>query len=490
MAGELSSDRTWGGYTTITGDVTVPVDRTLEIKPYAFVEFENNATLKIYGTLIASGDVFSPNADIVVYNGAQVKVTGDLTLRAELTIKSGVTVEFLANSDDTGGGTDRTKSELIVKGTLNAGAGNVTFRSSNDTPSAPEWQGIYVESGGRATLTNVTIRDGVRCAQAAQGGSLALTNPTLVNCGTPPTISGAQTPTFREHNEVAVATYSATDAESDAVTWSLVNENDDDAFSIDSSGGMLSFQTPPDYEEPTAAGHAADADLATRNAYSVTVLAEDGQGASTEYEVTVTVTNEEEPGTVTLSSSQPRVGTALTAELSDPDEGVNNVRWAWSYSSARGARGGWEEPGGTDRLWSTFRPYPLLVGQPLRARAVYDDGYGDNNQAQSALTEPVVDVPDPPGNLTAEVEDGQVALTWETPADNGSALTGYEYRHSDDGARTWAPDWGTIRDSDAETTSHRLESLTNGTAYTFEVRAVNAVGEGDSSRGTTPPARS
>ena len=287
-----------------------------------------------------------------------------------------------------------------------------------------------------------------------------------------------------------MATYTATDAESDAVTWSLVDENDDDAFSIDSSGGMLSFQTPPDYEAPTAAGHAADADLATRNAYSVTVLAEDGQGASTEYEVTVTVTNVEEPGIVTLSSSQPQVGVPLRADLSDPDGGANNVRWAWLYSSARGARGVWEEPGGTDRLWSTFRPYSLLVGQQVRARAVYDDGQGADKQAQSALTEPVVGAAGPaPGALTAEVGDGQVALTWETPADNGSALTGYEYRHSSDGARTWAPDWGTIRDSEAETTSHRLERLTNGTEYTFEVRAVNAVGAGDSARGTATPGR-
>ena len=98
-------------------------------------------------------------------------------------------------------------------------------------------------------------------------------------------------------------------------------------------------------------------------------------------------------------------------------------------------------------------------------------------------------VPDPPHNLRATVGNGQVTLSWKTPADNGSAITGYEYRHSSDGARTWAPDWGTIRDSDAETTSHRLERLTNGTAYTFEVRTVNAVGAGDSARVAATPGR-
>ncbi len=122
-----------------------------------------------------------------------VRVSGDVTVPdgVTLTIESGAVVQFLANTDNTGSGNDTGKSELIVAGTLDASAADITFRSSNDADDASnsDWYGIHIESGGRATLTNVTIRDGVRCAQAAQGGSLALTNPTLVNCGTPPTIS-------------------------------------------------------------------------------------------------------------------------------------------------------------------------------------------------------------------------------------------------------------------------------------------------------------
>ena len=303
-------------------------------------------------------------------------------------------------------------------------------------------------------------------------------------------IEGPTTISFAENREDRVAAYrfsTPSDLELSESTYRLeLSDIEDSAlFQLDRQG-RLSFLSAPDFEAP------ADADQ--NNLYSVWLRAapsSEGEGAGVRAEgpptftkqVEVTVTNEEEPGTVTLSSTQPQVGVPLRADLSDPDGGVTNVRWAWSYSSARGARGVWEEPGGTDRLWSTFTPYSLLVGQQVRARAVYDDGHGADKQAQSALTEPVVGAPDPPGALTAEVGDGQVALTWETPADNGSALTGYEFRHSSDGARTWAPDWGTIRDSDAETTSHRLERLTNGTEYTFEVRAVNGVGAGDSARG-------
>ena len=48
--------------------------------------------------------------------------------------------------------------------------------------------------------------------------------------------------------------------------------------------------------------------------------------------------------------------------------------------------------------------------------------------------------PDAPENLEAEPGDGHVTLTWETPANNGSPLTGYEYRQSVDGGTVWSPD--------------------------------------------------
>ena len=42
-------------------------------------------------------------------------------------------------------------------------------------------------------------------------------------------------------------------------------------------------------------------------------------------------------------------------------------------------------------------------------------------------------------------------------------------------------------DSDASTTGHAVDILTNGTAYTFEVRAVNGSGEGTSGGSQSVP---
>ena len=49
--------------------------------------------------------------------------------------------------------------------------------------------------------------------------------------------------------------------------------------------------------------------------------------------VTAAAVTEDDDGRVTLSVSAPRVGTVVTATLSDPDGGVTNVSWQWEKSS-------------------------------------------------------------------------------------------------------------------------------------------------------------
>ena len=83
---------------------------------------------------------------------------------------------------------------------------------------------------------------------------------------------------------------------------------------------------------------------------------------------------------------------------------------------------------------------------------------------------PRTSAPGVPGNLTAVGGDGQVVLTWDAPAsDGGAAITDYEYRIN--GRNPWI----SIGSTD---TTHTVTGLDNGTAYTFEVRAVNRVGKG------------
>ena len=137
-----------------------------------------------------------------------------------------------------------------------------------------------------------------------------------------PSLTGEATIDYAENGTDAVATYVAVDPEGALIVWSLGGDDEGD-FSI--TNGVLAFNSPPDFEA------AADAD--TNNAYLVTVRAGDG-GATTiaDKAVTVTVTNVDEPGTVTLSTLQPQLAVQVTATLTDPDGSISGTTWQWSRS--------------------------------------------------------------------------------------------------------------------------------------------------------------
>ena len=103
-------------------------------------------------------------------------------------------------------------------------------------------------------------------------------------------ISGMARVDYAENGTAAVATYKASGPDAASATWSLEG---DDAGDFTISGGMLTFRSSPDYENP--------ADANTDNTYMVTVKADDGTYMDT-HGVTVTVTNVDEAGTVTLST--------------------------------------------------------------------------------------------------------------------------------------------------------------------------------------------
>ena len=87
----------------------------------------------------------------------------------------------------------------------------------------------------------------------------------------------------------------------------------------------------------------------------------------------------------------------------------------------------------------------------------------------TATPKPVPATPD----LSAAAGSQQVTLTWTYPDD--SSITKYRYRQKV-GAATFG-DWIDIAGSGADTIEHTVPGLTNGTEYTFVLRAVNDAGE-------------
>ena len=123
--------------------------------------------------------------------------------------------------------------------------------------------------------------------------------------------------------------YSVMDVDADdAIEWSLMGD-DKDAFDItsgDTTGTTftadLMLKETPNYEKPT------DADM--DNMYMVTVVATDAKKLTAMRDVVITVKNVDDPGKITFSSVQPKVGIPFMATLTDPDGVVmESVKWQW-----------------------------------------------------------------------------------------------------------------------------------------------------------------
>ena len=365
------------------------------------------------------------------------------------------------------------------------------YRQSADggTTWQPDWTAIQdsdAETTGHTVedLTNDTqYTFAVRAVNAVGKGAAVRATATPVWSNQPPTLTGPEEATVAEHSTDAIGPYEADDPDDDALTWSLSGA-DASAFELTGTGltRSLALKTPPDFEQQAS--------------YSVTVGVSDTEPLSATVTTTVSVSNVDEAGTVALTSTKPQVGTPLTATLSDPDGSITGATWQWQRRASSTADwadvpAGAEGASGVAEL-SNYTPQAGDVGLRLQATVRYRDGHSadatDTKTARSATTEGVVGPPAAVASLTAAPGDGQVALTWQAPAsDGGSPITGYEYRQSTDGGTTWQPDWTAIADSDAQTTGHTVSGLTNGTAYTFAVRAVNTVGKGAARAVTATP---
>ena len=90
--------------------------------------------------------------------------------------------------------------------------------------------------------------------------------------------------------------------------------------------------------------------------------------------------------------------------------------------------------------------------------------------------------PGQPTGLTVTKGDKSVALSWTSGGDGGAQITKWQYRRKISSWGSWQNLCETANDSNCPSaTAGTASGLTNGTAYTFQVRAVNGNGNGTAS---------
>ena len=184
------------------------------------------------------------------------------------------------------------------------------------------------------------------------------------------------------------AAVGATDPDNgDTLTYTLGGD-DAASFAIDESTGQLKTRDPLDYE--------------TKAGYSVTVSVSDGKdidgnndpSADNTIDVTISVTDLNDAGTVILSSLQPQVGTPITARLEDPDDATNVVSWTWESSSNWSS--GWTPI--SNATSDTYTPVTGDLNKYLRATASYTNSASAQVSAHGISVYPVRAAPAPGSN--------------------------------------------------------------------------------------------
>ena len=185
----------------------------------------------------------------------------------------------------------------------------------------------------------------------------------------------------------------------------------------------------------------------------------------------------ESPPTAPAVSPPPQA-TGLTAQAGDGEVALSwtaiavATRWDYRLRIGDGGWGAWTAVpgGGSATTGHTVTDLENGTAYGFQVRAASAGGAGPASAEATAT--PVPPVPPAAEGLTATAGDHLVELSWTVLGE----ASGWEYRmRIGDGA--WGA-WTEVPGSGPDTTGHSVTGLANGTAYGFQVRAVNAGGAG------------
>ena len=274
---------------------------------------------------------------------------------------------------------DSTAADLAWSKAGGADADQFMLSADGDLAFAavPDYENPGDADGDRTYEITVQVSDGDHTDTA----DIRVTLQNVIELFTE--LEGPSSTDYAENGAVRVAAYTASsDEDRDGITWHLSGD-DAEHFSIDNPAGVLRFHIDPDAGNsfPKLPDYEMPDDKDANNDYEVTVLAQAG-AALTLKSVIVTVTDENEAGTVSLSTVRPKAGSELTADLTDPD-GVTAGTFTWQWERSTGP-GAWVVIDGATA--AGYSPTAADTNAFLRVTATYDDEHGSGHRVRKVAS--------------------------------------------------------------------------------------------------------
>ena len=354
-------------------------------------------------------------------------------------------------------------TDYSVQYSTNSGSTWTTFSRAATTDLTATVTGLY---NGTAYLFRVAAVNGVGTGPYATASSAV----------TPATVPGAPTSvTASAGIAQASLSWTAPSTGGSAITDYIVE------YSSDSGTNWSTFS---DGTSTTASATVTGLTNGTAYIFRVSAVNAIGTGSVSSSTSPVTPSASTAPGAPTsLSATAGAAQLALSWTAPASDGGSAITGYSVQYTPA----GGSATTVSTGSTSTSYTLTGLTNGTAYTVAVAAVNAIGTGTYSSTTSGTPVT-VPGAPTGVAGTSGDAQVALTWTAPSSTGgSAITDYTVQYSSNSGSTWT----TFSRSASTTASATVTGLTNGTAYTFQVRAINAAGNGSyssASSAVTPAA--
>ena len=446
------------------------VGRGHGVRAFAVVALACAALMGVSAPAQAQTDVLSATLTVKDLGTSIVGCTQD--------VAAGRCSDFLSEDEFTYGSTDYTITALFLRPN---GLLEITFDPALRTDATT----LTLDVAGTAfDFEDATTKRARARIWSSSGLSWSVDDPVVVKLVEPaPTVPAAPVLTATANGETQID-----------LSWTVPDNGGRalDKYSIDvSADGGTTWGPQADVGRTITTYSHTGLTAGTTRHYRVRAVNTIGEGAWSNIDsaTTGTVNTPATGNPFIIGMPTPQVGQSLSASVGNINDadGTTNVVVSYQWIRVDGAT----ETDITGATTNTYTPVAGDVGKQLKVRASFTDDLGNPESRTSPATLAVqaataATAPGVPRTLAAAPGDGEVVLTWTVPASTGGeAITRYEYRSKATSSLPFVSSDSWTGVGTARTAT--VGSLTNGTPYSFEVRAVNTVGAGTAATASATP---